>query len=92
MLQVDGLLLELLLTGLAARRRSIAVLECLVLLVVVMRQVILVTTTLRHHVVKFQACRWVALRDSRLLWHFLVEVVLVLARVFIVCVRDVRWV
>ena len=78
-LQVDGLLLELLLTGLAASRRSIDVVECLVLLVVVMRQVVLVTTTLRHHVVKFQACRRVALRDARLLWHLLVEVLLVLA-------------
>ena len=78
-LQVDGLLFELLLTGLAASRRSIDVVERLVLLVVVMRQVVLVTTTLRHHVVKFQACGRVALRDARLLWHLLVEVLLVLA-------------
>lgn len=89
-LQVDGLLLELLLTGLAASRRSIGVVECLVLLVVVVRQVVLITTTLRHHVVKFQACRRVALRDARLLRHLLVEFLLMLARVFIVCVRDVR--
>ena len=51
-----GLLLELLLAGLAASRRSVGIEECLVLLVVIMRQVILVTTTLRHHVVEFEAC------------------------------------
>ena len=60
------------------------------LLVVFMQQVVLVTTTLRHHMVQFQACRWVALRDARLLRHFFIDIFLVLTRVFISRKRDVR--